>query len=130
MPALADTFMLTKFGQSTPHLWIVITTPDPNDDYRIIMVNVTTQHAHSDPTTVLVVGDHPFIRQPSVVYYSDARCVPGSLIDGNLRAGLSKAQPAVSSAVLLRIQSGIDRSTFTPQEIKDAFAAARAAGLA
>jgi hypothetical protein len=45
------------------------------------MVNLTTKRPHSDVTTVLNRGDHPFIQRPSVVMYSDARTVNTILLD-------------------------------------------------
>ncbi len=66
MANLGDSWMLPKPGQETEHLWVLITRPDPTTR-EAIMVNVTTQRPHSDTTTVLNRGDHPFIQRPSVV---------------------------------------------------------------
>jgi hypothetical protein len=74
MAGLGDSFMLPRPGQDTEHLWVLITRPNPAT-HEAIMVNVTTQRPHSDTTAILKVGEHPFIKQPSVVFYSDARTV-------------------------------------------------------
>jgi hypothetical protein len=72
MASLGGSFMLPKPGQDAEHLWVLITGPDPAT-HEAIMVNITTQRPHSDTSTMLNSGDHPFIQRPSVVFYSDAR---------------------------------------------------------
>jgi len=69
---LGDSFLIRKPGHSTEHLWLLVTEPNPETG-AAIMVNVTTRRRHSDTTTILSVGDHPFLSRPSVVYYADAR---------------------------------------------------------
>ena len=73
--------MLLKPGQQTEHLWVLITSVDPKSG-QALMVNITTRRPHSpDTTTILNVGDHPFIKNPSVVFYADARLVDPALLD-------------------------------------------------
>jgi len=120
--------MLPKPGQDTEHLWVLITHPDPKI-CEAIMVNVTTQRPHSDKTTILNAGEHPFIRQPSVVFYSDARTVDTRLLDAAVQRGAYRGHAAFDAAVLGRIQAGVAVSPFTPRKIKSAYAAYVAAGL-
>ena len=93
------------------------------------MVNVTTQRPHSDTTTVLNPGDHPFIQRPSVVLYADARAVDTRFLDQAVASGSFRAHTAVSGPVLGRIQAGLQMSPFTPKKIKESFARAVIAGL-
>lgn len=79
MAGLGDSFMLPKPGHETEHLWVLNTKPDPAT-HEAIMVSVTTQRPHSDTTTILHVGDHPFVRKPSVIHYADARVVDTRLL--------------------------------------------------
>ena len=67
MAWLGDSFMLPKPGQDTEHLWVLITRPHPQTRVAI-MVNVTTQRPHSDTTTILPAGEHPFVQKPSVIF--------------------------------------------------------------
>ncbi len=78
--------MLPKPGQNTEHLWVLITQADPATG-EAIMVNITTQRPHSDTTTILVAGEHPFVRNPSVVFYADARMVDTALLDQAIYRG-------------------------------------------
>jgi hypothetical protein len=129
MASLGDSFMLPKPGQDTEHLWVLITWPDP-ETLEAIMVNITTQRPHSDTTTILDAGDHPFIQRPSVVFYSDARIVDTRLLDQAVQRGACRAHAAFSPAVLARIQAGVGASMLTPKRIQIAFEKFAAAGLA
>ena len=127
MAALGDSFMLPKPGQDIEHLWVLITGPDPAA-HEAIMVNVTTQRPHSDTTTVLQPGAHPFIQRPSVVFYADARTVDARLLDQVIARGGGRSHAAFSPEVLRMIQAGVPKSPFTPRKIKEAFARASAGG--
>lgn len=120
MATLGDSFMLPKPGQDIEHLWVLITRPDPQT-HEAIMVNVTTQRPHSDVTTILQPGDHPFIQRPSVVFYADARMVDVRLLDQILARGGGRPHAPVAPAVLQRIQTGVARSPFTSRKLKEAF---------
>ena len=84
---------------------------------------------HSETTTILNVGDHPFIQKPSVIFFADARMVDTRLLDAAVRRGAYNAHAAFQARVLLKIQAGLLASTFTPKKIKIAYARYDAAGL-
>ena len=128
MAGLGDSLMLPKPGQETEHIWVLITKPDPAT-HAAIMVNVTTQRPHSDTTTILNAGDHPFVQKPSVIFYADARIVDTRLLDAAVQRGAYRGHAAVQAAVIVRIQAGVAASPFTPKKIKTAYAAYAAAGL-
>jgi hypothetical protein len=120
MAALGDGLMIRKPGQDTEHLWVLVTKPDPKTG-ELIMVNVTTQRPHSDTTTILNVGDHPFIQRPSVVFYADARLANVTEIAAALARGVIRQHDPFTLPVHRRIQEGLLRSQFTPLKIKNAF---------
>ena len=128
MAALGDTFILPKPRQQTEHLWVLITKVDPKTG-QAIMVNITTQRPHSDTTTILCVGDHPFIQKPSVVFYADARFVDPALLDQGILSDTCRSHAAFSPGVLARIQAGVAISPMTPKKIKEAYRAAEFRGL-
>ena len=129
MAELGDSLMLPKPGHTTEHLWVLITRPHP-ETFETIMVNVTTQRPHSDTTTILNAGDHPFVQKPSVIFYADARIADTRLLDKALQHGAYHRHAAFVGAVMARIQAGVAASPFTPKKIKTAYAAYAAAGLA
>ena len=128
MAGLGDSFMLPKPGQDTEHLWVLITRPHPQT-HAAIMVNVTTQRPHSDTTTILNAGEHPFVQKPSVIFYADARMVDARLLDQSIASGTFRTHATFQAAVLKKIQDGVMKSPFTPRKIKDAYTAAIAADL-
>ena len=117
MTGLGDTVLMPKPGQETAHLWIIITAPEAGSG-RAVMVNLTTQRPHSDTTVVLNAGDHPFVRHPTVVNFSDARFVDVRQLEQGIRAGYFTAQATCTARVLQRIQAGVLASQFTPAKIK------------
>ncbi len=121
---LGDTVMLPKPGQEKEHLWALITAPDPESG-DAIMVNLTTQRPHSDTTTIIQPGVHPFVDRPTVVFYADARIVDVKILEEGLRHGPVRQHAALSPELLQRIQAGLFVSRFTPQRIKKAFEVAR-----
>lgn len=129
MVGLGNTFMLRKPGSDTEHLWALVTDPDPASG-EAIMVNLTTLRPHSDMTTILQPGDHPFVDRPTVVFYADARLVKAAQVDACLASGMGRAHAPLSAGVLRRIQAGLSVSPFTPQKAKAAFATAAAMGRA
>jgi hypothetical protein len=129
MAGRGDCFLLPKPGRETEHLWLVITNPDPVT-HDAIMVNVTTRRPHSDTTTILQVGDHPFVQKPSVIFYADARMVDTRLLDAAVQRGAYQPHVPFLTPVLRKIQQGLLSSGFTPKKIKTAYAAYVTAGLA
>ncbi len=128
MARLGDSFMLPKPGQETNHLWVLITNPDPAT-HEALMVNLTTQRPHSDTTTILNIGDHPFVQKPSVIFYADARIVDTRLLDAAVQRGACSTHAPFQPPVMMRIQAGIVTSPLTPRRIKTAYAAYTATGL-
>ena len=81
-----DTFLLPKSSSDIEHLWIVIAEVDVVMK-KAVCVNVTTRKSHSDISCVLDVGDHPFVKWPSVIFYQDAREIDLSLVEKALNSG-------------------------------------------
>ena len=101
MADLGDAFMLRKPGQQTEHLWVLVTGrrlagAGFGRVGEAIMVNITTHRAHSDTTTVLQPGEHPFIDRPSVVFYADARPVLPADLDRAVMVGCGRTQGPLS----------------------------------
>ena len=128
MLGLGDTVMLPKPGGEKEHLWALITAPDPQSG-EAIMVNLTTQRPHSDTTTIIQPGEHPFVDRPTVVFYADARIVDVNNLDAALRQGVAHQHAPLSAKLLQRIQKDLFESDFTPEKIEEAFKLARQKGL-
>lgn len=130
MANLGDSWRLPKPGHETAHLWVLITRPNPVRR-EAIMVNVTTQRPHSDTTTVLNRGDHPFILYPTAIRCLLRRCSHSGTrpLDQAVASGAYRADTPFSGPILGKIQAGLQTSPFTPKKIKESFARAVIDGL-
>ena len=99
MLTIGDTMMLPKPGHEKEHLWALITSPDPESG-DAVMVNLTTQRPHSDTTTIIQAGEHPFVDRPTVVFYADARMVDVKILEEGLHHGLVRQHAPLSAELL------------------------------
>jgi hypothetical protein len=77
----------------------LITAPDPESG-DAVMVNLTTQQPHSDTTTIIQPGEHPFVDRPTVVFYADARIVDVKNLEAALRQGVVRRHAPLSAELL------------------------------
>jgi hypothetical protein len=112
-----DTFLMpAPGGVATPHLWIVVTQPDPQT-HLCVIVSVTTLRNSKDQTIILRVGDHPFIRHDSAIFYGDAMIVDARRLDAEIAAGLVLRREICSQATLKLVQDGVLASPFTRMKV-------------
>lgn len=112
-----DTFLMpAPGGVATPHLWIVVTQPDPQT-HLCAIVSVTTLRNSKDQTVILRPGDHPFIRHDSTIFYGDAMIVDALRLESEIAAGLALVREACSKAILKLLQDGVVASPFTRPKI-------------
>jgi len=95
------------------HLWIVISLPDETG--ALVLVNFTTWKENKDQSCVVEPGDHPFIKNKTVVAYKNAWVCTAGEQNAFLRSAQQRED--VSEALLQRIQEGTD-SDFIPQKAK------------
>jgi hypothetical protein len=108
-----DTFLMPAPGGAvTPHLWIVVTQPDPRTRL-CALVSVTTLRNSKDQTVILRPGDHPFIRHDSTIFYGDAMIVDARRLEAEIAAGLALVREKCSNATLRLVQDGVAASPFT-----------------
>lgn len=97
------------------HLWILIFDPCQSDE--AVIVNLTTFGAGKDDACVLDVGDHPFVRHRTCVYFAGARKIKTTALEFGIQSGQIVPQAPVSPAVLDRILEAIPRSKTIPLAI-------------
>lgn len=88
-----------------PHLWFVLT--DPNHAGKVVAVMMRSAKAYTDPTLVLDVGDHPFIRHASAVHYSTAQLLSVSEIRAALKSGRCHPKEDMTRELLKRVRAGL-----------------------
>jgi hypothetical protein len=99
------------------HLWIIVTQPC-QITHQCVLVNVTTLREAQDQTVTLGPGDHPFVRHPSAIRYSDAKFADVRTLRHNLAAGSALAHQPCTKAILKLVQDGILGSPDTPKKIE------------
>ena len=114
-----DSYILRKPGDDSRHLWAVLTDPDQDDN--VVMVNLTTRRLHSDDTVILRPGDHPFVHHETVIFYQDALLVETRALTEAVRGGVATMHNAFRSDVLTKMQCGLEKSPYTPDDIKAYF---------
>jgi len=112
-----DTFLMpAPGGAATPHLWIVITQPD-RLTHECAIVSLTTLRNSKDQTVILRIGDHPFIRHDSTIFYGDAMIVDARRLEAEIAAGLALVRDKCPAATLKLVQDGLAASPFARPKI-------------
>ena len=117
-----ETFHSQSPSSTRPHLYIVITDPDPIGN--LVIVNVTSQGQSKDQSCVLNPGDHPFITRESVINYAEAIITNENTIQNGARGGVVQFDAAVTPKVLSKIQAGALASPQTESKVKNVVGAA------
>jgi queuine/archaeosine tRNA-ribosyltransferase len=95
------------------HLWVVLTDPQ-GDPPRVVLVNLTKHKPQSDETVVLNAGDHPFIKQKTVVNYARATIQDAAALERAMKADLTMRHKIDCTGELLeRLREGVFNSRFT-----------------
>lgn len=103
---------LSETPGARPHLWFVLTDPYGNPP-EIMAVMVRTPKRFTDETTILEVGDHPFIVHRSCVHFSSAARFTVASIMKMTVAGHCELRADMSTPLLARVRSGFRSSPFT-----------------
>jgi hypothetical protein len=111
---IGDTFLGALPGEIS-HLWIIITPP--NDQNEVVIVNLTSTQC--DSTCRVAVGDHPFVKKPSVIRYQDARLRSLVRLETALKRGLIQPHHPAAGGLLKKIQQGALESEFTPNKVAE-----------
>lgn len=118
---VGDTFL--RPARSTlserQHLWIVAT--DPNNEDKVLIVNITSLKSWQDQTVILSKGEHPFITEPSCVFYREAEIVDNAKLDQAVRAGAIAKRECCSKSVIDLVRSGVIASPQTKRVVKKFF---------
>jgi len=96
-----------------PHLWVVISEPKW-DPAKVVLVNVSSFHGQADRSCILRVGDHPFIKHDTFVFYYHAKCEKLGSLEVLLSRSLIQNHARVTDNVLARIRKGAGVSDYMP----------------
>jgi hypothetical protein len=119
-----DTFLLydEEDAEGKAHLHVIITEPDGSG--QCVLVSVTTRRAKSDTMVCLDVGDHAFIKHPSVITYAYSKLLTVAQLEAMVAAGDATPKGQASSQLVARVQSGMMETDRAPREVQQFFKAA------
>lgn len=99
------------------HLFIICNDTCSGGKNLIVPVSSWTNE-FCDDTCKLDVGDHPFIRKPSYIFYRKTELMNASDLDRGIEAGVFEQREEVSTSIYLRVRSGIIASPQTKRKYK------------
>ncbi|HEY6170458.1 MAG TPA: hypothetical protein VI454_20665 [Verrucomicrobiae bacterium] len=109
--------MLQLTIETRNHFWIVISSVKNG---QVLAVNITDACHCPESPCKLLVGDHPVITKPSVVFYRKARLFDASAVDEQLKDGSSvRRLDDCSEALLKRIIKGAFESDDITRKLLD-----------
>ena len=121
---LAKGTILVPSGRDK-HLHIICNDPTAYPKYAnaetVLLVNITTLNRELpfDDSCILNVGDHPFIRHESYVYYSKADIFASTSLVSGIQSGELAVHQACPAPTFSRILSGFDVSKRVSGKIKN-----------
>lgn len=95
-----------------PHVWFLLTEADQEN--RVLAVMLVTRRRHSDGTTAIQPGEHPFVTAESVISYGETKLIPLDKLQLWLDTGRALPMEPLSPELLSRIGNGLRISGFTP----------------
>lgn len=113
IPAKKGTILIPS--GSADHLHFICSDPVFFPDLArdcVLVANISTvkPDIYHDPTCILDVGDHPFIRHPSFVFYKKADIFGADNISRNVADGTFTVHDPCEDIVLTRILAGFNIS--------------------
>jgi len=112
-----ETILFVLFGESKPHLRVVV-TPPAGDPPQVVLVGFTTKRRLSDATVVLSSHHHPFFDRETVANYAYASIHSVEGLMQRIEDGIAEAHEPFRREELKLIQKGILQSRRTPRGIQ------------
>ena len=103
--------------EGSSHVYVVVSDP-ALDGENVVVVNFTSNKAWQDQSCLLMLGEHPFITEETVLFYAKARIHCNRELDTALASGRLTLHDPVSDAVLAKIRAGARDSDRLPFKMK------------
>jgi hypothetical protein len=97
-----DTFLLADQTKDD-HLWFVLSDPAA-DPENVLITNLTTWAPWKDQNLVLDVGDHPWIRHKTCIYFRGAQIIANAKLDKLVAGNKIVPQDPLKPAILDKIR--------------------------
>ena len=106
---------------ATKHLFIIVTKLCSAGCHLLLNVSSIREGKFHDPACVFAGGEHPFIKNPSFVYYYMADQKPAKSISSLVANSTYIEKDALEPVHFARVCDGIMQSKFTKPWVKDYF---------
>lgn len=105
-----DTFLITEPGSHLDtHLWVIASCPKKNPDH-VLCLNLTAFDGLKEGVCILEKRDHPWIKKPTCVNYSQAKVLRYSQLLAWRDSKLISQKEPMESGVMARVYEGAERS--------------------
>ena len=119
-PFRAHTLHIPETGpDGQGHLFVILTETCPAG--LNLLVPICSQRGKFDPTCLLGVGDHDFIKHPSFVMYSRLRLFEAKNLVKRVNDGSISYEGMLDAKVFAYVASGVETSRFTALKMKEYF---------
>ena len=122
LPYKKATLLLPTPGQGDiKHLNIILTNPCQENHVLLISITTIRDGAYHDDACVLSVGDHPFIKHDSYVFYNKAEKVDAQLLIDAEKDGIISTKESLAEEVFARVVDGVNSSMHMTPSLKKYF---------
>ncbi|HPO14636.1 MAG TPA: hypothetical protein PLI09_14430 [Candidatus Hydrogenedentes bacterium] len=94
-----------NLGDGIPHLHVIVFVVEVAQE--ALVVSVTSYNEEKDPTCILNVGDHPFIKHKSCISYRHATVTSYAVLNGLINTGKFVVHQSMPLPVMERIINGL-----------------------
>lgn len=115
MLEVGDSFKL--LNENGIHLHFIVAERSPGNNDVVMLVYLSSAEKYIDETTVLNIGDHPFISKRCYVRYRNLMILSRSKVEECIVEHFEK----VSAELLAKIQDGIVQSRHVSKTDKETF---------
>ncbi|HLX53971.1 MAG TPA: hypothetical protein VKR58_08515 [Aquella sp.] len=107
--------------KDTRHLFIILTNPSQTRQSESLLVNISTirDGIVFDDACIIELGEHPFIKNRSFVFYRHARIEESKTLIRKVKNGEFVAHETISDDLYNKIINGLFKSKFVASKFKD-----------
>lgn len=112
-------------GPTGNHLFVILFGPMSNESYgleqQFLLVPLCTATSRSEPSCIVRLGEHPFVKHKSYIDYAVAEIRSESSLKQSIISGAFQFSDKTSSELLEKIRSGFSQSKAIKRHIKNDF---------
>lgn len=115
---LGCTFIAAAPSSPKEHIYFVISDPSVGSG-EVVFVNLTKWRDDKDQVCIIEPGDHPFVKERSVVFYSRLVISSEASLTEAISKGLFRIGEPANKEIIAKIQAGCCSSRDTSPRAKE-----------